>query len=232
MAKGIISNNNAQFNSYLTSTDTFLQAVAIGTTKNWERLQLSQANADEWHDKRQEWDLLYIKLSTPNLRTKVVNEQAAEFKKAFKELAAGPLSKIAGSDNATAEDAVMFNIVVAGKQKKPSHPVDPITELCFVTIQPLGGASYKLTFRTNADTGRASMAPGANSVEVALQKGGTAPAQVADIEERGVTTRATKVLNIGTDKIGQQLYIACRWYNTKYPNLAGQWSNISVVLIA
>lgn len=220
------------FNGYIVTSDNFLQAISSGTTHNWERLELSEANADGWHSRRQEWDNLYSSFINPATHTAIVTEQVNNFKKEFAEYTTNILDKIAASDNATDEDAGIFNVVLSGNHKKPTHPTTPITELCFTTIEPLGGAALKLTFRTNTDTGRPSILPEADSVEIALQKGGTPPENVDDLGERAILTHATHVLQINPDKAGQKLYLACRWYHTKYPQLAGPWSNVITAVIA
>lgn len=222
----------APFNDYLTSTDTFLQAISSGTTKNWERLQLSQQNADDWHAMRQAWDPLYVKKQDPAQLTKIVNAQVQTFIKDFKTFSTNILDKIAASDNATDTDAIIFRVVLSGNKKAPTHPTSPITEQCVLSIASLGGASYKFSFRTGTDTGNPSLADGADSIIIALQVGGTVPENADAIEEKVISTKASFVQNTGTQNIGQRLYIAQRWYHTKYPDLAGPWSNIQSIMIA
>lgn len=227
-----VPKNAAEFNDYLLSTDNFLQAISSGIIHNWERLQLSQQNADDWHARRLLWEPLYAKKQDPAQRTKIVNAEVTTFIKDFKIFSANILDKIAGSDNATEADAIMFNVVLSGQQKAPSHPTTPITEQCVISIEPLGGAEFKLSFRTSTDTGKPSLAEGADSVLFALQVGGTAPESADDIEEKVLSTKATLVQSVDTQNIGQRLYIAQRWYHTKYPDLAGPWSTIQNIMIS
>src|SRR3954465_5876863 len=109
-----ITRDIGPFNAYITSTDTFLQALVppSGPTKNWERLGLLMAKADEWHTRRQAWDILYAKYIDTDLSTSVIKKQVHNFIESFREFAGPLLNIMAASPNATEADEAKFNFVI------------------------------------------------------------------------------------------------------------------------
>src|SRR5687768_4038555 len=92
----------AEFDTYINSTDRFLQAIAFGTTKNWERLGLSQANADKWHELRVFWqDDLHKKYGDKAQSTSIVKKDVKDFMKQFKAFGSPQLNIMAANLSAT-----------------------------------------------------------------------------------------------------------------------------------
>lgn len=223
----------ALFNAYINTTDNFLQApIEEGSsTLNWQRLGLTAADATGWHGQQIEWNKLYAKYSNKDTRTKTVNDLVKAFKTNFQDFGGRILDKIAASDGATEQDQNVFNLVLSGNRKKPTHHTTPITDGIVISIVSLGSGMIKADFRTDTDTKRASLAPGADSVQVATKLGDPAPENPYEDTDISIVTRASSKVNMGTKAIGKRLYVFARWYNTRQPDLAGQWSTMFSILI-
>ncbi len=233
MGKERIPRGIALFNAYINSTDTFLQApIEEGSaTLNWQRLGLASADATGWHGQLIEWNKLYAKYSNLDTRTKTVNDLVKAFKTNFQEFGGRILDKIAASDGATAQDENVFNLVLSGNRKRPTHHTTPITDTVVISIVSLGSGMIKADFRTDTDTRRASLAPGADSVQIAMKIGDPAPENPDDNTDIIIVTRASTKTNMGLGIVGKRLYVFARWYNTRQPDLAGQWSTMFSILI-
>lgn len=227
MAGSRIPTTIPKFNTYINSTDDFLQEVIdIGPPQvtNASRLGLTMQNAADWHTKRLNWrDNLFAKWSNPITKTSSINKQVAAFMKTFSAFGS-PLieKKISVSDNATQDDADLFNFKLT--RKAPTRPTTRITELCFASITPLGGGRMQAKFRTSHDTKRASRPEAANVIEVAFKASEPPPQNPNDGTTRDTIPKASDVFDLGAENAGKKVYAYFRWKNTKYPDLAGQWS--------
>lgn len=221
----------APFNAYINNSDDYLQALsADGVTKNWERLGLTIDMAAKWKDHRVEWrDNLYPVYSNPALRNKTTTKQVNDFRDEFKAIAGPMLNLMAASPNAGAEDEEMLNFVIS--RKKPTHSHTPITDTCFGRFSALGGGEIKVSFTSDTDTKRASLIKGANCVQIAFKIGDTPPAHVLDGTKLDLVPRASYIMDMGADNSGKKLFVYQRWYNSKYPELAGPWSGQQSLII-
>lgn len=227
----------AVFNSYIVTTDNYLQALSTGSTTihNWERLGLSSANASDWHTFKQGWtDTLYPKYQDPLQSTSAVKKQVRDFMTDFKEFAIPLLNIMAASPNATSDDEEVFNFKIG--RAAPSHDTTPIEETVVFDAKPLGGGELKFTCRTASDTHRASLAPGADSVQLAylIIDTGT-EINVNPDEEKMIKETVTKssfIKHAGAGNVGKTMVTFARWYNTKHPELAGPWSAMQKIIIA
>lgn len=231
MANTRVPSSNELFNAYINNTDDYLQAdVDSGPVKNWERLGIDADSADSWNMQRKYWqDTLYPKYSNPNLRTKTTTKEVQDFKTSFKDFANPLLNIMVASPKANAADEEVFNFVI--NRKKPTHSHTPISELCFGKFTALGGGEVKTAFSSATDSSRPSLLPGANCIQVAYKVGEPAPGHVEDGTRMDIVPRASYVLDLGSDHSGKKLYIYQRWFNSKYPELAGPWSALQTVMI-
>lgn len=215
---------NALFNAYINNTAAYLEADSDGgPQKNWERLGITATNMSDWKEHRNYWaETLYLKYSNVNTRTKTVTQEVQGFKKDFAQFAQPLLNIMAASPNVTDDDGGVLNFVI--NRKKPTHTHTPITEGCFGKYTDLGGGEMKATYSSATDSKRPSLLKGANCIQIAYKVGDTAPANVNDGTKTDIVPRATYVLDLGSDNIGKKLFIYQRWYNSKYPELAGPWS--------
>ena len=220
------------FNSYLTTTDNFLQAISSGTTHNWERLGLSTDLADAWHNQLTAWQPLFDLWSSDSTRTKTVVADVHSFIDDFIASSRNTLNLIASSPNAISSDGVVFHLVITADRAKPSHPTMPITATCEVGFERLGGSTMRLSFHETGNSGRPAIVDGADSVQTAVQIGGAEPPNNPDEMTQGLSTHAVVVHGFGPENIGQRLYIFVRFYNTKYPEFAGPWSILYTVMIS
>jgi len=215
-----------QFNTYINTTDNHIAAVSDPgppPVTNGQRLGLSAENITDWHDQRVFWrDTLYPKYSNPDTKTKTVNQQVKNFMKEFSEFTRPLLTAMSVHPDATEQDEAIFNFVIT--RDDPTRPTTPIQEQCFASIKPLGGGMVRLSCRSQQDTQRASLPPGADSVQVADKIGEPPPSHPEDGTEITLITKATSTQELGPEHVGTRVYAFFRWFNTKYPDLAGPWS--------
>jgi hypothetical protein len=233
------------FNAYITSTDNFLQAFVEGSTtiKNWERLGLSMANADEWHSRRQAWDLLYIKYNDASLSTGIVKKQVHNFIDSFREFGGPQLNIMAASENADETDEAKFNFVITPADA--THSTTPIAEGVAVEVKHRGSSEVEFICKTGEGTAKPE---GADSVQVAwmiIEDQPVTPGPVPtppseddmpDYDDPRMTkeifTKSHFIKHFGGDNVTKRVVCFFRWYNTKHPDLAGPWTEIMAVVIA
>ncbi len=240
-----ISGSPAKFNTYINNGDDYLQA---GTPTNGTRLGLSGSQQTEWTNRRVYWrDTLYPKFTSKAQRTEAVVEEVHNFIRDFRKDANPVLDMMAANQSATAQDEKTFNFVKRENRKKPERKTEAITELCFGTIQSIGGGVVKNGCRSDHDTKRPSLADGADGVEVSYTlidlKGATPPnpqqpntpeliPAANDQRMKHLTfSKAKFLLECGQENSGKTLLIYHRWINSHYPKLAGPWSAFQVLLV-
>lgn len=140
------------------------------------------------------------------------------------------LDRIASSLNATELDYQIFNIsvrktITKGQTKSISAAVQPI-------IQPIGGGTVSIKCYSD-ESARPSVYSQANCVQFAFIVGNTAPLSPIDENIKyDTSTRASFNFEAGADKVGKQLFIFFRWYNTVHPDIAGPWSALNTVWLS
>ena len=231
MGKSRIPQGIPAFNSYISTTTAYLPATPEGGTQpNYKRLGISDDALEIWKTKGKYWsDTLYPAYSNTDTRTKAITKEVENFRIDFKDFANPQLNIMAASLNANTHDEEVFKFVI--KPKKPTHQHTPITELCNGTYQTLGGGMMKVGYRTSTDAKRPSLAKGANCVQLAYKIGDIPPKDVMDGTQLAIIPRASYTHSIGTGNSGKRLYVYQRWYNSKYPELAGPWSDLQSILI-
>ena len=216
------------FNNYIRITDDYLQVeVDPGPPPvlNWGRLGLTQEDADQWHALREAWENdLFPRYVNPNTKTKTVNAQITTAMEIFRTFAQPMIDIMAASPNANQDDAEILNFKLV--RSEPTHPTVPIADLCYADVLPLGGGAVRISCRTIHDAKRASMAKGANLIQVAMKIDGPAPTGPSDGTSMVILGKANEIYNIGDDHTGKRAYAYFRWYNTKYPHLAGPYSQV------
>lgn len=230
----------AEFNSYITTTDDYLQAPATPPT-NATRLGLSAQNQTDWSDKRTAWTALYAKYQDPMQSTSAVKGNVKIFMDDFRAFANPLLNIMAASPNAIHDDEVILHFKIG---KAPAHhQTTPFTDTVQFEAQNLGGGELQFSCRVSSDMHRPSLIEGADSVQVAYQimvpDGGTPPPggdpiPTPDDEgmQREIFTHAQFVFNAGVTNVGKRMVVFVRWYNTKHPELAGPWSAVRMIVIA
>jgi hypothetical protein len=197
---------------------------------NGERLGLTTANTDEWHNKRLFWEgTLYPSYTNPNTRTTTVNTQVKNFMQAFRDFGNPLLEIVAASPVANESDEEALNF--KADRKAPTRPTTPLAEQCIASTQSLGGGQARFICRTEHDTARASLAEGADSVQIAYKIGEQPPQDPDDGTKTIISTRASSVQALGADNSGKKLHYYVRWFNTKYPQFAGPWSAVKTVIL-
>lgn len=212
--------------NYLTEGTPETNAVRLGIQDS--DLQVLVALRDRWNP------LFALYENKRSSRTLLVTDQLhaiiADWKAYDKEHHL--LDRIAASPNVTVTDLSTFNIK-SGPLAKPNHsrPTKPITTLVLPEIKQLGGGTLELKC-ANSDDNRIAIIEDASQVEVRYQVGPTAPTSASDpMLRQTASTHARFSLDLGAENSGKTAYLYFRWINSKYPALAGPWSNLSSVFI-
>ena len=244
MSNSRITDSIPKFNDYINDTDDTLQAISSGTTHNWERLGLTSTNASDWHDKRVYWrDTLYPKYSSPSQSTKIIKANVQVFMKNFRTFGNPLLDVMAASPNATEDDEITFNFKIG--RAAAHHSDTPIEGTVLFEAVQQGGGDFRFSCRTGNDGNHASLADGADTVQLAYkfinggntpptpQPGGDdLPTPEDEGMQRDVFTKAIFIFHAGPTKVGKIMVVFARWYNTKHPHLAGPWSQVKVVIVS
>jgi len=231
MSASRIPKKIADFNSYISDTDNHLQVINPGPppVPNWQRLGLTQQDADQWHAIRQVWGALYPQYTNPDTHTKTVTDEVEETIEAFRVFAQPLLNIMAPNPNATAQDANILNFKIG--RSEPTHPTVPIAEVCLVKTESMGQGLTRFIVRTDEDR-RPAMAGGANIIQVAIKIGGTPPTGPEDGTSMFILGKAIDTYNLGSQNVGQRAYAYFRYVNTRYPHLAGGYSEAVTFLIS
>lgn len=228
-----IPNSIVSFNTYITTTDDYLLTGTPDT--NATRLGIIASEQQSWTAFRTEWTPLFPQYENKrNSRTMLVTDELHNIirkTKAFDQ-EHHILDRIAASPNVTVTDLSTFNIK-SGPLAKKSHtkPTKAITALVVPDISQLGGGELAIKCSNNADS-RVAVLDEANEVEFRYLVGTEAPASMNDpLLQQGASTHARFTLNLGGENGGKTAYLYFRWQNTKYPALAGPWSQLYAILI-
>lgn len=243
MSKTRIPETIPDFDSYINTTDKYLQTIVSGTTYRWQVLGLSAENADAWHTKCLHWrNDLFPKYGSSEHSTSLVKAQVRTFMKDFRTFGNPILNGIAASPNAGSEEEIMFNMKT--KKAKPSFKKVGIEETVMFSAEMLGGGDLQFSCRAANHSGRPKLAAGANSVQLAfcitstdnnplkfLSSGKPLPTPEDANMSREIFTRAMFWLRTGPKNVGKGAIVFARWYNTKHPHLSGPWSAVTFIVI-
>ena len=222
-----------KFNGYISVTSAYL-AEGVPTT-NAERLGISETDVSKWTAFKTQWEPLYLKYSDKkNSRTVAVKDELYNIinETVLFDQTYYLLDRIVTSPNVTIADLETFNIRKGALEKKTrTTPQTPISGPVSPTLIPIGGGT--LTVKCYSSTGqRASIFKGADCVQYLYTTGDTPPASADDeLLKMGLSTRAIFNLALGTANSGKKVFLYFRWYNTKYPDLAGPWSSLQTILV-
>jgi hypothetical protein len=237
------------FNMYISSSDDYQQATRSDRSMpNSLFLGWNSINSGDWANKRAYWrDVLYKKYSDPAQSTSIIKKDVKIFITDFHTFGNPLLDIAAANPGADTQDEEELHFKKKSSRKKPTHPHTRIEDKCFTTWLSEGGGSMKASSRSSHDTKRPSLAEGADSVQyawkimetkpttagrTAVPATNPAPQHPDDGTRQEVFTKATHDFRFGADKEGKFLCVWTRWYNTKHPELAGDWSQMQVVMIS
>ncbi len=220
------------FSVYLEGAVDYLLAGAPQT--NADRLGLEEIDVQSLSDIRDRWLPLYqLYENKRNTRTSIITSQLHELMQETRDLDIDRhiLDRIASSPNATLIDLSTFNIKAGALAKKAQRLTDSLEARVLPDILQMSGGVLLIKCYNNLDL-RRGIVEGANSLEYRYRVSDEEPA-TADEEGliSGLSTKASFKLKLGQKSGNKQLHIFFRWYNTKYPELAGPWSNLFTVTI-
>ncbi len=241
-----VPNTIQEFNDYINNTDDYQAATTGGRpSPNWQYLGLAAGDNAAWSAQRTAWVILYAKYIDPAQRTKVIVSDVKAFMITFTTFVNPLLDIMAASPNAENDDEIQFNFKKKSSRQRPVRPTEEIQEQCFTTVKAIGGGELEFTCRTSHDTKRASKALKADSIQVAYKIGVTPPLTAPNPPDdpsgvespdvcpnKEIFTKSNFILKAGPGNATKKLYVFARWFNTKHPELAGQWSPMATVPIA
>jgi hypothetical protein len=101
-----------------------------------------------------------------------------------------------------------------------------IEELVIIGLVSPGGGDMKVICRKEAMSSRGSKFNKRCDIEFAysiVAAGDTPPASAKDCKITALATKATSILELGSDAVGKTLYLYARWVYTKYPKKSGKF---------
>ena len=214
------------FHHYFGTSYSYLIA---GSPTAAARLQLLPADTTFMLSILTAWNPLMAKYADKgNGRTQAVIEQLNALIEKFVnyDRTTGLLNRIANSPTVSIADLDVFNIkdsYIRQRTRTVSHTV--IADTIVASVTPLGGGQLAFKCRSHA-TGRATMCEGANSVQFCYVIGTAPEAPGLEGQNKEISTKASFTFVLDPSYAGKQIYVYFRWYNTKYPHLAGPWSTM------
>jgi hypothetical protein len=238
-----------KFIVYIVAVNTYLQTIAPGDTDprgivlGMTTAELTKLNSfvkklvsgDPLNPGI--WDLY----QNPDTRTKKTTADYRQLRKDFNVFFRPLLKRMEGSANITDGDRLPLHIVnPSGKHKRPTKR---IAYACTAIIRPLGQGRLYVVCRYSEDTKRAGRPAGTTGVEVAyiietIAEVNTQDAKHPMVEDadsipnRYISTRAAFTMILGGANAGCRIKLFFRWINSKYPELAGDWSGMIVIILS
>ncbi len=235
MSETRIPQTIAAFNTYIHNTDDRLKAndPANPPKKYWETYGLVLLNQTDWTAKRTAWDLLFVKYSDPQLKTKIVNEQVENFMNTFRDFGNPILDKIAAATAAAETEEAIFNIDL--HRDVATIPTTPITENCIVSALSKGGGLFEFSAKSTTDASRASKPDSADGFHMIYIISDVKPTSIPASSSAGMQkeffSKAKTSFDFGDVNSGKWLVAYFRWVDSKRPSLAGPLSSVQVVAI-
>jgi hypothetical protein len=224
-----------KFNQYINQTDDRLQATNPVTSQPyWKDYGLSSAEQTTWHDDRVLWrDTLYKDYSDPLKSTSAAKKKVRDFIPLFSKFAKKPLDKIVLADISGVDEEDIFRIKLV--RANPSHPTTKIAEECIASIRSIKRGNAKISCRSSEDTKRSSIPASADSIQVSYIIVASDTAPVIDPDDKTMTKQlffeSIFSHDFGAENQGKWLVIYFRWFLSRYPQFAGDWSNMQRVVI-
>lgn len=192
----------------------------------------------EWHDK---WvNNIYPKIIDPTTNTSPQKAKATKHIEDFIKYDHQHhlLDKIVICGKANADDAALFNVDL--ERDEPTHLSSKIETKPWASVDRSGPATFDIMCRSAADSSRASIdrEAGASSVQYAYAILDHYPQEneVLNPDDtkkfiKDISEKAHFPLDVGAENRRQYLVIYFRWYNKTYPQFAGDWTEMVVVII-
>ncbi len=229
-----------KFSNYVRTAINYLLAIPTGgTVANGERLGLTTGTGSEMAElqtKRDQWSNssnngLWDKHSDPNTKNRVTRNNVVAFVKDFGIFFQPLLNRMATSTNIILADYTALNIAIPDAD--PGEPLTKITEGVMFSAKSNGGASFNMKCRTGIDGSRASLPEGADSVQASFvfSDSQTEFPELNLKYPQVTSTKASFVLDVGNENEGKWMKIRMRWYNSKHPEIASDWSAPQTIIV-
>ncbi len=233
-----IPRNLNEYVQYMKRTTDFLgkPSPAPFTGKNWERFNWTETELSQWESFTKTAGELFLHYSSKAFRTVVIKNKIRKVQSDTVKYNQQQklLDRIASNPNRTVlTDFLLFRIRRGTSLEKTKRTVhtSSIDEPVLLALKPLGGAMLKIFCRTMKGTGRGHRHKISNSVMIAYRIGTVPPRNLSYCNARHISTHAKFILRLEPSEAGKRIYVFARWYNTKYPLLAGPWSAMHEAVI-
>ena len=224
-----------EFNGYIHVTADRLEAINPDTTNKYGiDYGLSATEMTDWKNKRTQWnDTLYADYIDPVKSTSIAKKKVRDFIPAFSKFSKKPLDKIVLADISGDDEESIFNIKL--NRAAASHPTERISEECFASFRSIKRGNAKISCRSAEDGSRASIPEGADSIQFSYKIVNATDASEINPDDASMTKQlafeAIFDLDLGAANQGKWLVIYFRWYLSRYPQFAGDWSGMQRVVI-
>jgi len=217
-----VPGNDEEFNSYLPTSNTYLNA-STGGTVNYLRLGLSVTERNTWDTYvGSTWPPVWTKYTDDSQRTKAITLQKNNLKKEITEFMNLLLIRMATMPDVNETDINTMKLVI----QAPKVPRGPINAVPYAGLESFGGARLQARTRTNEDSTRASMHPLADAIEMRYSIGTVAPVTPDAAPLFFISPKALFDFNVGVINGGKTLFAFFRWVNFSNPENNGEWTTV------
>lgn len=233
-----IPRNFNKFVMYLEQTSAYLlqKSPLPFTGFNWQRFHWTESELAMWQFFSKKASEYFSAYRNPSLRSTAIRDRLKNLRESTVQYNRKQclLDRIASNPNQTVlNDFYVFNIRRGTSLEKirRSRPQSPIDEKIFFFLKPIGGAILMCKCWTQSRSGRPHRHRLADSIQVAFKTRSPAPKSYLDCPEKEIFRTAKFFIHLPMEEIGETIGVFVRWYNTKYPHLAGPWSGLHVATV-
>ncbi|MBI4931598.1 MAG: hypothetical protein HY841_12585 [Bacteroidetes bacterium] len=219
------------FVAYLNNTADYLFEES---PKNWERLNLLEADAKKWSEYRGQANTLYTKYTNKKeTRTTAIKDKLRDVQKKFNTFGQPILDHIATWRGSTIDDFEVFRIKAGALRDTEPSPAPAITDPMIGLIN-LGGGDLDVKCRLNKDQTRPSVPHKGVMVQVqyALTAANDPAPPFIQCVTQFLSTHAHFILHLGVAEVGKRFYGYFRWYDSAHPANSGPWTPVQTIIVA
>ena len=226
-----------KFHPFITVAVPYLFKIdAQSNLPQWNLLGLTSAEANKARKYLNKWDNgsaspkgIYQLHSSGTTKTKVTRGKVVQLMKDFSKFFSPLLNRMSTSANLSMDGRTVLHIPLP----KTNHTVHTVKIEADMELAMLSsGCNVRFICRVVNSERRPHKPERADSVKIAYHIGEPVPSHADDKTVKEIFTSAVFILPCGMQNQGKRLYAYARWYNTKYPRLAGDWCEMQQIMIS